>query len=50
MDIRVEGLVKRFGQFTALDQVTLDFPSGELVAFGLRVPYQDQKWEVGVDQ
>jgi sulfate transport system ATP-binding protein len=32
MSIRVEGLRKQFGTFTALDDVTLDFPAGELVA------------------
>ncbi len=32
MAIRVEGLVKRFGTFTALDDVSLDVPDGELTA------------------
>jgi sulfate transport system ATP-binding protein len=32
MGIRVENIQKRFGDFVALDEVTLDFPSGELVA------------------
>ncbi|WP_250509045.1 sulfate ABC transporter ATP-binding protein [Caballeronia sp. GACF4] len=32
MSIIVRNLQKRFGTFTALDNVTLDFPSGELVA------------------
>src|SRR5690606_34503878 len=32
MSIEVKGLVKRFGTFTALENVTLDFPPGELVA------------------
>lgn len=32
MSIRVEGIFKQFGTFTALDDVTLDFPKGELVA------------------
>ncbi|MDG4584603.1 MAG: sulfate ABC transporter ATP-binding protein [Candidatus Competibacter sp.] len=31
MSIRVHNIVKRFGDFVALDDVTLDFPSGELV-------------------
>lgn len=31
MSIRVQNIVKRFGAFVALDNVTLDFPSGELV-------------------
>ncbi|MEN3111670.1 sulfate/molybdate ABC transporter ATP-binding protein [Uliginosibacterium paludis] len=32
MSIQVRNIQKRFGSFTALDQVSLDFPSGELVA------------------
>ncbi|MFT4174712.1 MAG: sulfate ABC transporter ATP-binding protein, partial [Rhodocyclaceae bacterium] len=32
MSIKVENIRKQFGSFTALDNVTLDFPSGELVA------------------
>jgi sulfate transport system ATP-binding protein len=32
MSIIVRNLQKRFGNFTALDNVTLDFPAGELVA------------------
>lgn len=32
MSIRVEGIEKRFGDFTALNNVTLDFADGELVA------------------
>ena len=32
MSIRVENLNKRFGDFAAVDDVTLDFASGELVA------------------
>lgn len=32
MSIRVENLCRQFGDFTALDRVTLDFDSGELVA------------------
>jgi len=32
MSIRVESVRKSFGDFTALDDITLDFPSGELVA------------------
>jgi sulfate transport system ATP-binding protein len=32
MSISVSSISKRFGNFTALDQVSLDFPSGELVA------------------
>ena len=32
MSIRVEGIDKRFGDFAALSNVTLDFPDGELVA------------------
>jgi sulfate/thiosulfate transport system ATP-binding protein len=32
MSINVRNLHKRFGDFTALDNVTLDFPAGELVA------------------
>ncbi len=32
MTIRVEGLVKRFGAFTALDGVSLNVPDGELTA------------------
>lgn len=31
MSIRVEKIVKRFGQFVAIDNVTLDFPTGQLV-------------------
>ena len=32
MSIQVSGINKRFGDFIALDDVSLDFPSGELVA------------------
>lgn len=32
MSIRVENVHKSFGDFTALDNVTFDFPAGELVA------------------
>ncbi|MBN9428471.1 MAG: sulfate ABC transporter ATP-binding protein [Burkholderiales bacterium] len=32
MSIEVTGITKRFGNFTALDDVSLEFPSGELVA------------------
>lgn len=32
MSIRVQNVSKRFGTFTALNDVTLDFPPGELVA------------------
>jgi len=32
MSIEVRHIAKRFGTFTALDDVSLDFPSGELVA------------------
>ena len=32
MSISVNGISKRFGSFTALDKISLDFPSGELVA------------------
>src|SRR5690348_12879983 len=32
MSIRVETITKTFGQFRALDNVTVDFPEGELVA------------------
>jgi len=32
MSIQVSNINKRFGQFTALDNVSLDFPTGELVA------------------
>src|SRR5574338_624970 len=32
MSIRVSNIEKRFGDFVALDKVTLDFPTGELVA------------------
>ncbi|MDR0702537.1 MAG: sulfate ABC transporter ATP-binding protein [Azoarcus sp.] len=32
MSIQVRNIAKRFGDFIALDDVTLDFPSGELVA------------------
>ncbi|MDS4028394.1 MAG: sulfate ABC transporter ATP-binding protein [Candidatus Contendobacter sp.] len=31
MSIRVQNIVKRFGPFVALDDVTLDFPTGQLV-------------------
>lgn len=31
MSIRVQNIVKRFGRFVALDDVTLDFPTGQLV-------------------
>ncbi|MBE2294854.1 MAG: sulfate ABC transporter ATP-binding protein [Phycisphaerales bacterium] len=31
MGIRVQNIVKRFGGFAALDNITLDFPSGQLV-------------------
>lgn len=31
MSIQVKNIVKRFGDFVALDQVTLDFPQGQLV-------------------
>ncbi|MCC8986402.1 MAG: sulfate ABC transporter ATP-binding protein [Candidatus Contendobacter sp.] len=31
MSIHVENIAKRFGRFVALDHVTLDFPTGELV-------------------
>ena len=31
MSIRVQNIVKRFGNFVALDDVTLDFPQGQLV-------------------
>ena len=31
MSIRVQNIVKRFGGFVALDHVTLDFPTGQLV-------------------
>ena len=32
MSIQVRNITKRFGAFSALDDVTLDFPSGDLVA------------------
>src|SRR5690554_3246859 len=32
MSIQVKNLHKRFGDFTALEDVSLDFPAGELVA------------------
>src|ERR1700686_5526892 len=32
MNIDVQGITKRFGEFRALDDVTLRIPSGELVA------------------
>ena len=32
MSISVNHISKRFGNFTALDNVSLDFPTGELVA------------------
>ena len=32
MSIRVEGIGKRFGSFTALDNITLDFETGKLTA------------------
>ncbi|MFZ5593543.1 MAG: sulfate/molybdate ABC transporter ATP-binding protein [Pseudomonadota bacterium] len=32
MSIRVDNISKRFGSFVALDNVSLDFPTGELVA------------------
>lgn len=32
MSIQVQNIHKRFGQFVALNDITLDFPSGELVA------------------
>jgi sulfate transport system ATP-binding protein len=32
MSIQVRGIHKQFGDFTALDNIDLDFPSGELVA------------------
>ncbi|MCA0400262.1 MAG: sulfate ABC transporter ATP-binding protein [Proteobacteria bacterium] len=32
MSIRVENIAKRFGAFTALGDITLDFPKGELTA------------------
>ncbi|XMT38600.1 Sulfate/thiosulfate import ATP-binding protein CysA [Leptospira interrogans] len=32
MGIEVKNLVKRFGNFTAIDDLSLDVPSGELVA------------------
>ena len=31
--VRVDGIVKRFGTFTALDGVSLEIPKGELVCF-----------------
>ena len=32
MSIEVRNITKRFGEFVALDGVSLDFPTGELVA------------------
>ena len=32
MSIAVQGIRKTFGRFTALDGVSLDFPTGELIA------------------
>src|SRR5438093_12609060 len=32
MSIEAKNITKRFGQFTALDEVSLEVPSGELVA------------------
>jgi len=32
MSIHIENVTKQFGDFTALKDVTLDIPSGELVA------------------
>src|SRR5205823_3339548 len=32
MSIEAKNIIKRFGQFTALDEVSLEIPSGELVA------------------
>jgi len=32
MSIEVRNIKKQFGSFTALDDVSLDFPTGELVA------------------
>ncbi|HEY9397891.1 MAG TPA: ATP-binding cassette domain-containing protein, partial [Burkholderiales bacterium] len=32
MSIEVRNITKRFGNFTALNDVSLDFPTGELVA------------------
>jgi sulfate transport system ATP-binding protein len=32
MSIRVAGVSKRFGNFTALDNVSLDIPNGKLLA------------------
>ena len=32
MSIQVKNINKRFGNFVALDNVSLDFPTGELVA------------------
>ena len=32
MSIQVQNISKRFGDFVALDDISLDFPSGELVA------------------
>ena len=32
MSIEVRSVTKRFGQFTALDDVSLSFPTGELTA------------------
>ena len=32
MSIEVQGIRKTFGRFVALDDVSLDFPTGELIA------------------
>jgi ABC-type arginine transport system ATPase subunit len=32
MSIQVRNIHKQFGNFTALDDISLDFPTGELVA------------------
>ncbi|MFO7188898.1 MAG: ATP-binding cassette domain-containing protein, partial [Pseudomonadota bacterium] len=32
MSISVKNITKRFGAFTALDNVSLEFPTGQLVA------------------
>ena len=32
MSIEAQNITKKFGQFTALDDVSLEIPSGELVA------------------
>ncbi len=32
MSIQVKNIQKRYGEFTALDNISLDFPTGELVA------------------